>query len=183
MIVTVQGVDAYCYTGGKAFNPAQPSAVFIHGAQNDHSVWILQTRYFAHHGFNVLALDLPGHGRSKGAALPGVQCDGVSARRMLAGGDVAIAVEVEQTLQRRCWAGQGTCECECEVDRRAASAARSTNASVAGNQEAGPKSYSPTGPSGHQDRASTQLPACANSRGRNGQRRGTNEPWSRLWNC
>lgn len=73
MIVTVQGVDAYCYTGGKAFNPAQPSAVFIHGAQNDHSVWILQTRYFAHHGFNVLALDLPGHGRSKGAALNSVE--------------------------------------------------------------------------------------------------------------
>lgn len=73
MIVTVQGVQAYCYTGGKPFNPAQPSAVFIHGAQNDHSVWILQTRYFAHHGFNVLALDLPGHGRSKGAACTSVE--------------------------------------------------------------------------------------------------------------
>ncbi|MBC7456019.1 MAG: alpha/beta hydrolase [Massilia sp.] len=73
MIVTVQGADAYCYTGGKAFNPAQPTAVFIHGAQNDHSVWILQTRYFAHHGFNVLALDLPGHGRSKGGAMDSVE--------------------------------------------------------------------------------------------------------------
>lgn len=68
MIVKVQGVDAYFYAGGKAFDAAQPSAVFIHGAQNDHSVWALQTRYFAHHGFNVLALDLPGHGRSKGPA-------------------------------------------------------------------------------------------------------------------
>ena len=73
MIVTVQGVAAYCYTGGKPFNPAQPTAVFIHGAQNDHSVWILQTRYFAHHGFNVLALDLPGHGRSKGVAMDSVE--------------------------------------------------------------------------------------------------------------
>ncbi len=69
----VEGVDAYCYTGGKPFNPAQPSAVFIHGAQNDHSVWALQTRYFAHHGFNVLAPDLPGHGRSKGAAKSSVE--------------------------------------------------------------------------------------------------------------
>ena len=68
MIVDVEGSAAYCYTGGKAFDPALPTVVFIHGAQNDHSVWILQTRYFAHHGFNVLALDLPGHGRSKGAA-------------------------------------------------------------------------------------------------------------------
>ncbi|HEV7816994.1 MAG TPA: alpha/beta hydrolase [Janthinobacterium sp.] len=68
MLFKVEGEDAYCYTGGKAFDGAQPTAVFIHGAQNDHSVWALQSRYFAHHGFKVLAVDLPGHGRSKGAA-------------------------------------------------------------------------------------------------------------------
>ena len=73
MIVQIQGADAYCYTGGKPFNPAQPTAIFIHGAQNDHSVWCLQTRYFAHHGFNVLAVDLPGHGRSKGPACESVE--------------------------------------------------------------------------------------------------------------
>ena len=73
MLLKVQGQDAYCYTGGKTFNPAQPTAVFIHGAQNDHSVWALQTRYFAHHGYNVLAVDLPGHGRSKGAPLASVE--------------------------------------------------------------------------------------------------------------
>ncbi|SFI26293.1 Pimeloyl-ACP methyl ester carboxylesterase [Collimonas sp. OK307] len=65
--------DTYCYTGGKAFNPALPTAVFIHGGQNDHSVWILQTRYFAHHGFGVLAVDLPGHGRSQGPALATIE--------------------------------------------------------------------------------------------------------------
>ncbi len=68
MILDVEGNEAYCYTGGRQFDPARPTVVLIHGAQNDHSVWILQTRYFAHHGFNVLALDLPGHGRSKGEA-------------------------------------------------------------------------------------------------------------------
>lgn len=73
MLLNVQGQDAYCYTGGKPFNPELPTAVFIHGAQNDHSVWILQTRYFAHHGYGVLALDLPGHGRSKGAPLTSVE--------------------------------------------------------------------------------------------------------------
>ena len=73
MLLNVQGQEAYCYTGGKAFNPELPTVVFIHGAQNDHSVWILQTRYFAHHGFSVLAVDLPGHGRSKGAALTSVE--------------------------------------------------------------------------------------------------------------
>ncbi|MEN3363936.1 MAG: hypothetical protein V7606_1210 [Burkholderiales bacterium] len=73
MILNVHGHDAYFYTGGKPFNPELPAAVFIHGAQNDHSVWGLQTRYFAHHGFGVLAVDLPGHGRSKGAPLTSVE--------------------------------------------------------------------------------------------------------------
>ena len=63
-----QAYEAYAYTGGKAFDAAKPTLVFIHGVLNDHSVWILQTRYLAHHGFNVLAVDLPGHGRSGGDA-------------------------------------------------------------------------------------------------------------------
>jgi pimeloyl-ACP methyl ester carboxylesterase len=56
----------YAYTGGKPFQPGQPTVVFIHGVLNDHSVWILQSRYLAHHGWNVLAIDLPGHGQSGG---------------------------------------------------------------------------------------------------------------------
>ena len=66
MLLTVNGARTFCYTGGKAFDPAQPTVVFIHGVLNDHSVWILQTRYFANHGWNVLAVDLPGHCKSEG---------------------------------------------------------------------------------------------------------------------
>ncbi len=66
MFISIQGHTTYCYTGGKPFDPAKPTLVFIHGVLNDHSVWILQTRYFAHHGYNVLAVDLPGHGKSEG---------------------------------------------------------------------------------------------------------------------
>ncbi|MEJ7930832.1 alpha/beta hydrolase [Ramlibacter sp. AN1015] len=62
----VQGHAAYCYTGGRAFDALLPTVVFVHGVLNDHSVWGLQSRYLAHHGFNVLAPDLPGHGRSAG---------------------------------------------------------------------------------------------------------------------
>ncbi|SAL74128.1 3-oxoadipate enol-lactonase [Caballeronia terrestris] len=69
MMLDVHGTPAYAYTGGKAFDAARPAVVFLHGAEHDHSVWALQTRYFAHHGFGVLALDLPGHGRSAGPAL------------------------------------------------------------------------------------------------------------------
>src|SRR5512133_2242110 len=66
MYLNVNGARTYCYTGGKPFDPAKPTVVFIHGVVSDHSVWILQTRYMAHHGWNVLAVDLPGHCRSEG---------------------------------------------------------------------------------------------------------------------
>jgi len=69
MELNVAGQPAYAYTGGKSFDPALPCAVFVHGAQNDHSVWGLQSRWFANHGFSVLAVDLPGHNRSKGQPL------------------------------------------------------------------------------------------------------------------
>jgi pimeloyl-ACP methyl ester carboxylesterase len=73
MQVRVKGNEVYLYTGGRRFDAAQPTVVFVHGAANDHSVWALQSRYFAHHGWNALALDLPGHGRSAGAALVSVE--------------------------------------------------------------------------------------------------------------
>jgi pimeloyl-ACP methyl ester carboxylesterase len=98
MIHTVQGVDAYCYTGGKPFDARLPTVVFIHGAQNDHSVWALQTRYFAHHGFGVLAVDLPGHGRSKGAALQTVEAMAAWLLAVLDAAGVAKAMLVGHSM-------------------------------------------------------------------------------------
>ena len=69
MELSVQGKKVYAATGGKAFDPALPAVVFLHGAGCDHTVWALQTRWFAWHGRSVLAVDLPGHGRSEGPAL------------------------------------------------------------------------------------------------------------------
>ncbi len=73
MQFNVNGKHAYAYTGGKTFDASLPTVVFVHGAQCDHSVWILQSRYLAHHGYGVLAVDLPGHGRSDGPALARVE--------------------------------------------------------------------------------------------------------------
>jgi pimeloyl-ACP methyl ester carboxylesterase len=73
MDLTVQDKQSYAYTGGRPFDPALPCVVFIHGAEHDHSVWALQSRYLAHHGRGVLAVDLPGHGRSDGPALESVE--------------------------------------------------------------------------------------------------------------
>ena len=73
MIIHVQGHPIYAYTGGKAFDAAQRTVILIHGVLCDHSVWALQSRYLAHHGWNVLAIDLPGHCRSAGPAPTSVE--------------------------------------------------------------------------------------------------------------
>ena len=56
-------------TGGRPFDPTAPVVVLVHGSGMDHTVWALQSRYLAHHGRAVLAVDLPGHGRSEGDPL------------------------------------------------------------------------------------------------------------------
>ena len=73
MKLTVDGREAYAYTGGKPFDPALPCVVFLHGAMNDHGNFTLLARWFAHHGWAVLAPDLPGHMRSAGPALASVE--------------------------------------------------------------------------------------------------------------
>jgi pimeloyl-ACP methyl ester carboxylesterase len=73
MLLEVDGSTCYAYSGGHPMVAEKSTVAFVHGAANDHSVWALQSRYFAHHGFNVLALDLPGHGRSGGAVLTTVR--------------------------------------------------------------------------------------------------------------
>lgn len=66
MDITVKQRHTYVYTGVQRFDPDKETLVFVHGAALDHSVWLLQSRYFAHRQRNVLAVDLPGHGRSDG---------------------------------------------------------------------------------------------------------------------
>lgn len=72
MKLTVNGAEVFVATGGREFDSKLPAVVFIHGAGFDHSSWALHTRWFAHHGYCVLAPDLPGHGRSAGPSLGGI---------------------------------------------------------------------------------------------------------------
>ncbi|KQO24412.1 alpha/beta hydrolase [Acidovorax sp. Leaf76] len=95
MQIQVNGSTTYCYTGGKPFDAAKPTVVFIHGVLNDHSVWALQSRYMAHHGWNVLAVDLPGHCRSAGEAPASVE----------AGADFIAALLDAAGLQRAALVG------------------------------------------------------------------------------
>jgi pimeloyl-ACP methyl ester carboxylesterase len=73
MDFSVAGKKAFAYTAAHALDAAKPAVAFIHGAGLDHSWWGLQSRYFGYHGWNVLAVDLPGHGRSDGPPIPSVE--------------------------------------------------------------------------------------------------------------
>jgi pimeloyl-ACP methyl ester carboxylesterase len=70
MQLSVNGIDTFVATGGREFDKSLPAIVLLHGAGFDHTTWALHSRWFAHHGYGVLAPDLPGHGRSAGPALP-----------------------------------------------------------------------------------------------------------------
>lgn len=72
MIIEVDGVPAHAATGGVDLPKSGPILVLIHGAGNDSTVWQLQTRFLAYRGIRVLAVDLPGHGRSEGPPLESI---------------------------------------------------------------------------------------------------------------
>jgi len=72
MELSVDGRAVFATTGGAPFDPTQPAVIFLHGAGFDRTAWRLQTRWFAHHGRSVLAVDFPGHGWSEGPALTSI---------------------------------------------------------------------------------------------------------------
>jgi pimeloyl-ACP methyl ester carboxylesterase len=62
----VDGATVAAHTGGGP--PPAPGrlVLLVHGSANDHTAWRFQTRLLAGRGVPVLAVDLPGHGRSAG---------------------------------------------------------------------------------------------------------------------
>jgi pimeloyl-ACP methyl ester carboxylesterase len=94
----VDGARVFAATGGRAFARAQPAVLFIHGAGMDHTVWALQARYVAHHGRSVLAVDLPGHGRSGGNALAAIAEMATWVGRLLDAAEVSAAALVGHSM-------------------------------------------------------------------------------------
>ena len=69
----VNNEEVFASTGGRPFDKKKPLIIFLHGSGFNHTVWMLQTRYFAFHGYSVLALDLPGHGFSGGKCIRSIE--------------------------------------------------------------------------------------------------------------
>lgn len=75
MRIDVDGQQVF-YATGAAAQPdvmPRPTVVFLHGAGMDHTVWTMPARYFARHGWRVIAPDLPGHGRTSGPPLETIE--------------------------------------------------------------------------------------------------------------
>tara|TARA_Y100000768_G_scaffold387407_1_gene378582 strand:- start:2003 stop:2803 length:801 start_codon:yes stop_codon:yes gene_type:complete len=73
MKLKVNNKEAYFTTSGREIDKNQPTIVFVHGSGLTHVTWVLQTRYFAFHGYNTIAVDLPGHGDSEGPPLETIE--------------------------------------------------------------------------------------------------------------
>ena len=69
----VNNKEVFASTGGQPFDKNKPLLIFVHGSGLSHITWVLQTRYFAFHGYSVLAIDLPGHGDSEGPPLKSIE--------------------------------------------------------------------------------------------------------------
>ena len=73
LYINIDNNKIFAYTANKKINSSLPTIIFIHGAANDHSVWGLQSRYFSYHGWNTVAVDLLGHGKSSGGSLKSIE--------------------------------------------------------------------------------------------------------------
>lgn len=73
MELTVAGESIRATTGGRPLDTSKPLLIFLHGSSQDRTTWSMQKRYFSHHGWSVLAPDLPGHGLSGGELLDSIE--------------------------------------------------------------------------------------------------------------
>jgi pimeloyl-ACP methyl ester carboxylesterase len=98
MKLKVDGREVFATTGGAGFDPSRPAVIFLHGAGFDRTAWRLQTRYFAHHGRSVLAVDFPAHGWSEGPALTSIAAMADWTARLVAAAGLASAALVGHSM-------------------------------------------------------------------------------------
>ncbi len=60
-------------TGGINFDEQKPTIVLMHGSGLNHIVWSLHENFLSSKGYNVLSIDLPGHGNSEGPSLKSIE--------------------------------------------------------------------------------------------------------------
>ena len=73
MIITIENKSVYASDAGQGIDNSKDTIVFLHGSGLSHIVWSLTEQFFSNKKFNVLSIDLPGHGNSEGSCLNSIE--------------------------------------------------------------------------------------------------------------
>jgi len=73
MIFEVENKKVFSSDIGQTFDKNKHSIILLHGSGQSHVVWSLTVQYLADEGYNVFAIDLPGHGNSEGSSLKTIE--------------------------------------------------------------------------------------------------------------
>ena len=73
MIFEIENKSIIASDNGKGIDKNKDTIVFLHGSGLSHIVWSLSELFFSNNNFNVLSIDLPGHGISEGPCLKTIE--------------------------------------------------------------------------------------------------------------
>ena len=73
MIFQIDSKNIHASDAGQGINPKKDTMIFLHGSGLSHIVWSLTEQFFSNKNFNVLSIDLPGHGQSDGPCLESIE--------------------------------------------------------------------------------------------------------------
>jgi len=73
LIFEIENKKIHASDAGQGIDPSKETIVFLHGSGLSHIVWSLSEQFFSNKNFNVLSIDLPGHGNSEGPCLKTIE--------------------------------------------------------------------------------------------------------------
>ena len=73
MILQIENKSIHISNAGQVFDNKKDTIVFLHGSGLSHIVWSLAEQFFSNKNFNVMSIDLPGHGNSEGPCLETIE--------------------------------------------------------------------------------------------------------------
>ena len=73
MIFQIENKNIFASDTGQGIDIKKKTIIFLHGSGLSHIVWSLTEQFFSNKNFNVLSIDLPGHGNSDGPCLDSIE--------------------------------------------------------------------------------------------------------------
>ncbi len=73
MIIEVENTKIFSSDVGQSFDENKQTVILLHGSGQSHVVWSLTDQYLTDLGYNVFAIDMPGHGNSEGKSLQTIE--------------------------------------------------------------------------------------------------------------